>query len=387
MEQDIALTFDPKEFKAGFDAILKSMGNIEKGIESMTSSTNKMEKKGARSIGAWTAVMTKGLDFVIGAARKMMSFMPEIGYSMKIAGDIIGRNLLWPLRKELIPILQKMLNWVRDHRAMFVKWGMVIANVFRAVVGIVKSAFEFWSKMFTRLSAGLGKIFGGTIKSVSDLINIIIFRIALLVTTVQVLMEPVMGTLVDTMIQLWKYGKAFVDGFLRGIGNISTPIRTLVEDIGYLISAFQELLGGMGDLDPAFSMLGEIIGTTVGVVFRSLAATLRTIAGLVRVILSAINESRAIDDAMKIKDPIERLVRIREIEKRGSEERSAIGRDVWNSIKNVYTGGGGSTTTSSADSHDTYNVNVRNGKEASDFVTEVKKQKTLRKGGRMEIAK
>jgi len=293
-DQDLTLSFDPKEFQAGIASLITSIGNIEKRLGDVAGSTTKMEKSGAKSIGLWSAVMTKGLGLIGSGVNKIMSFIPEIGKSFSIAGDIISRNLLWPLRQELIPILQKMLNWVRDHRTMFVKWGMVIANIFRMIAAIVKAAFQFWEKMFNRLALGLKKVFGNSVKSVTDLINIIIFRIALLVTVLQVLLEPVMTFLVDSFVTLVKLAKEFATSFSRGFGGIGAAIGDIVKQLQTLFSIFGE---GQTDMMPfiqAFGYLGEALGmllrtvfTPLMLVFQAMVGGLKMMAVIIKYVVAA----------------------------------------------------------------------------------------------------
>jgi hypothetical protein len=278
-DTDLQLTFDPKIFTVAINQIVEKLSGLETQLLSVATNTTKMEKHGASAIGMWTAVATTGIGLIATGIKKMLSFLPEVGHSFSIMGDIIGRNLLWPLRQELIPLLQGMLNWVRDHRALFIRWGMVIANVFRVLVAIIKHAFEFWSKMFEKLSAGLKKIFGGTIKTVTDLMNLLLFKYAVVIVGLQTLLEPVFSFLVDTFITLVKYSKAFFDGFSRGFGSFGGAINVIVNDIAQLFAMFAGAQNEIAPVTEAFALLGKTLGGLASIVFTPLLIMFQSLIG------------------------------------------------------------------------------------------------------------
>jgi len=124
---------------------LKGLGEISKKLESLVGTTEKSTQKISKGVSISAMSFLKinaALSFAKMGISKLMSNIPEIGQTFKIAGDVITRNFLWPLRQQLMPYLQKFLNWVRDHRAMFVRWGAVLVNVFQVVVQGVKSAIN-----------------------------------------------------------------------------------------------------------------------------------------------------------------------------------------------------------------------------------------------------
>lgn len=274
MNNDISLTFDPAMFTKGVDAMLERMNSIETHLGSIVGSTNKMEKSGAKSIGLWTAIMSKGIGLIGSAMSKILSFVPEVGKSFQIAGDIIGRNLLWPLRHELIPLLRGMLTWVRDHRAMFVQWGMVIANVFRIIKVVVVSFYELTQRIVERLTAGLKKVFGGTVKSISEIINIILFRITVLCITAQSVIEPVLNLFVDSVSALVGLWKSFFEGLSKGFGPIAGTISDITEIFQELIGMVSDIVGSAGMMGNAFKGLGQILGGIVNIALQVLVELL-----------------------------------------------------------------------------------------------------------------
>lgn len=323
-DQDLTLTFDPKLFTTAINQIVDKLTGMEKKLGSVVGSTTKMEQHGAKSIGIWTAAMTGALGLIKAGVSKIMSFIPEIGKSFQIVSDIIGRNLLWPLRQELIPILQGMLNWVRDNRAMFVRWGMVIANVFRVVVGIVKNAWEMWSKLFERLFKGMKKLFGNTVKSVTDILNIILFKIAVVMIAVQLLMEPVLEFLVDAWLMVAKYAKAFWDGMMRGMSGVGRPLAQIVEELGNFFNLMKELFGGLTGLTAGFESLGAVLGGTIMLALTGLVTILKTINFLVAEITDAI----AFAQANSIADPVKRRKAEQEVKDRIDKRRGGFVENV-----------------------------------------------------------
>lgn len=302
---DVELTFDPEMFKKGLVSILDSLGRIETKLGDVTGATNKMEKSGAKSIGMWTALMTKGLALITGAAHRIMGFMPEIGHSIQVAGDIIGRNLLWPLRQQLIPVLQSMLNWVRDHRAMFVRWGMVIANIFRVVKMIAMNFFQSLKKVWEAISSGIKKLFGGTAKTITEILNILLFRWTVLAIAAQAIIEPIVDFFIKVFKQVVSLSRTFIEGFLSGVRGISEPIEDIVNAFKDFLSMIGDITEGMPKLSGAFKLLGNVLGTSVKMSLEAIALFLDTVVtGLKEIpllirLIKNVNKGMAWEDAFE----------------------------------------------------------------------------------------
>lgn len=257
---EVALTFNPNSFVAGVNQMTKAMTTFENN----NSKVDNNFKKKTDSMSSF--MVAKGMllaQVITSGFKSMMNKIPEVGKSFEIAGDIISRNLLWPLRKELIPLLQGMLNWVRDHRAMFVRWGQVIANVFRGIVTIVKGAVEAWTRIFKRLGEGISKVFGGASLSVEKILNILVFKIVAVMLFMQAIMEPVLNWVVDKLIMMLGWVKKFFDGFSRGVGNISPALGDLMNQLSRLWNLFSIGEGEIGVIGKAFEIFGFILGSTV----------------------------------------------------------------------------------------------------------------------------
>ena len=282
-DQDLSLTFTPDMFLKAVKLMGDKLDALEAHMGRVAGSTEHMEKKGAMAIGMWTAIATRGLGLIESGVRKMLSFIPEVGRSFQIAGDIIGRNLLWPLRQELIPVLQKMLNWVRDHRAMFVRWGNVIANVFRVIKGIVVGFWQIFKMVWDRVADGIRSVFGNTIHSITDMINIAVFRIAVIAAFIQTLLGPIFRFLVDRFLDLIRYSKAFIDGFKEGLGDITPVLNTFFDVISEIWKLIKELVPEIGDMEDTFRSLGQFLG-------GAFKATLAAIALFINMISEGVQD-------------------------------------------------------------------------------------------------
>ena len=245
MTEDISLTFDSKPF-------MQAINNVSK---SMTAATSQFS-----SFVVAKGIMMAGL--IQQGFKKIMSGLPEVQRTFSIAGDIMMRNFLWPLRKELVPILQKLLDWVRDHRAMFVQWGVVLVNIFRAIKTIIMSFIDLLKNMWDRLFGGLERLFGRTAMTIQQIINLIIFKITALVMYLQILLEPVFNIIIDLVVKLIGYVASFISGFKKGIGDL---MPDLDDFIGQLTNVLRQIMGmetEVGGLNSIFGSLGQLLGGT-----------------------------------------------------------------------------------------------------------------------------
>ena len=123
--------------------------------------------------------------------------IPEISQVFSIMGNIFTKNLLWPLRKELMPYLQKMLDWTKNHRKDFVEWGQVLVNVFRAAKHVAISFFEALRPIFTGVADVLKSVFGNTQASIIETINVAIFKIVMLMDIFALKITPIAAMVGD----------------------------------------------------------------------------------------------------------------------------------------------------------------------------------------------
>jgi hypothetical protein len=278
-KEDVEFTFDPESFLKGFKKITDAMNNFEVN----TKEKGKKIEKTHESISA--GLIAKGVvlaNMFMGLAGQVVGFVksgvPEIGKTFSVAGDIFKRNLFWPLRKELRPILQGILDWTRDHRAMFVRWGGMIVNVFRAIVQVVKGFFEMTKALIKPVADTLKSAFGGTAKSISDIFNIVLFKITAVIMFLQVAFMPIIKTIGKSIATLVKYGLSFFDGLSAGIDGIAGPFGDLINQFNELLKLLQSGEDEVNLLNAGFKTLGDFVGSTL---YSAVSGLAQFIDGLV----------------------------------------------------------------------------------------------------------
>jgi hypothetical protein len=277
--EDVSLTFDNKMF-------LKGLEQISKQLETLTTHTEKSADKMSKGI-SMSAMSFIKINAALSMAKmgisKLLSNIPELGQTFKIAGDIITRNFLWPLRQQLMPYLQKFLNWVRDHRAMFVRWGGVLQSVFNMVVTGIKAAINILKPFYDAAMKFFKGIFGGTADSIDKIVNIMLFKISAVMIYLEAVLRPIMENLAHIMVKIAQSALSFAEGFGEaaiGMSNTWPMIKGLIEDLKLLSDA----LFGSGE---GWKTMGKIIGYTVipfldGVLLllRGIVLALTTVAGM-----------------------------------------------------------------------------------------------------------
>ena len=268
---------------------------------------------GIQKMGSKFGEAVKGMALKVGAlaagimsVRSLLNNMPEIGKAFGIAKDIFMKNFAWPLRLQIMPLLQKMLDWVRDHRAKFVQWGMIMTNILRSVWQGVKILLEPIKALVMLIGGTLMKSLGIGAKSIDDFMNILSFKIAaviiylgLLIKSAEKTLEPfvknvveIVGGAINGIIRLFEmWGKAnengdslgtvfkqlaislekifgalksittgLIDGLVDSLQGAMTPLTHITE-------SFNELLKALGideskGLYGAFKLIGKYVGTT-----------------------------------------------------------------------------------------------------------------------------
>ena len=270
---DVLFTFDPSGF---LDAINKMTNAVTK----LEDKQNKMAESSNQGFGGFSKILggMKGKLLMIGTSllgiAGIMKGIPEIGRSFSIAGDIISRNLLWPLRQELLPYLQKMLDWVRENRAMFVRWGAVIRNVFKAIIHLGKMVLNILSKLFKGLIQDIKRIFGFSVRSMNEMVNIVIFKITAVVQFILITLEPVFDMISAGFRVALEAAGAWLDGLALGMGDAMVPIRDMVGSFQRLWSLFSRLEVSGGTLTTIFKTLGFVVGVTLRVALAVIAQTI-----------------------------------------------------------------------------------------------------------------
>lgn len=370
MDEQLVFTFDTNPFKNAVKDISRGFTNLKGNITQFTKDSAKktsnffgtFKRKGSEAVeqtskssevsisnfkdnaSSMVSALSKkvlGLGAAFLGIKKALTYLPEIGRAFKHAGDIAMRSLMWPLRKVLIPMLQKLIDWARDHRVMFVKWGVAIANAFKTVVAIVKNVINLAKTFVNSFITEFEAVFGKVTKSMTDIANILMFKIAAVAQFIMISLEPVfkfLGKSVARSAELWGN---FFEGLVNGFGEIGS----IFEDFGNSFSRILKLLGLMNDTGGAlvktFKTLGLIIGGALRLAVLSVAQIVDTlITSFEKLILVAKTFSAWLDDDKEAMKKFEA-----ESEKVGKEAgkrfRERTGQNVTEStiekIKEMYT--------------------------------------------------
>lgn len=306
-----------------------------KGIETNSKESSKKTQRNIKGIGnslAWAVAKGQLLanaitSFGRAAKRTIMEQIPEIGQAFGIAKGIIFKNLFWPLRQAVIPLLQKMLDWVRDNRGQFVKMGEVILNLFRVAVTVAKTFMNALSPMWGALKSLMGFGKGDWM----DNLNLALAKISVLAIYIGNIIKPIagwIGGLVKDMVDsgllkavanlaiafgkvAWNALKGVIDGFMNGAGP---GLTSFFNDLTELLN----LIGGpKGDgVYGAFKQFGEFIGGAFVVALRAAGVIITAIAGAIS---HSVNSLRVADAFLGGR----------------GEEASAIGREMLRSTRDT----------------------------------------------------
>ena len=271
---DVVLTFDTRPFENGIKKVGQGFTNLEGKVHGVARATSSGFEKAINGMIGKVAVFAAGFLSI----RKALTFLPEVGRTFQLAGDIFMRNLLWPLRKLLIPMLQKILDWTRDHRKLFVQWGVHIANAFRVVMNIVKMLIELGKTFVQSFINRFEAIFGKVTRSFTDIANIIMFKITAICQFLLILLKPVFDTLGKMFADTAAVSVAFFKGVMEGVGDIIPVFEDLIGSLGRLYSIFSLTNGEANKLMQISVSIGKSIGGTLRIALETLAQAVDTVA-------------------------------------------------------------------------------------------------------------
>lgn len=321
MEDEVKFPFDVKNFQKAVDQMSKSISSMETKLNKFGGTMQKSVSKGIMSATAKIGLLVKGF-------KSMVKNMPEIGQAFKIAGDIMSKEFLFPIRQLIMPYLQKMLDWVRDHRALFAKWGQAVADVLKIVINVGKTLWNTLKDVVEIITDSLQKGLGTSFKSLDEFISVLQVKIAFMTLfigdAIKALVEKITPTFeyiiekgaevlsfFTDLFSAWTTGNdtgknfmkimntlydifdkivhiigdsvaSFLQGMIQPLKDLSAPLDTIN-------NAFQRLLSLFGDgentgLKKAFSWLGGFVGGQLVVAFEALAIAIDTIVSGIQTI-------------------------------------------------------------------------------------------------------
>ena len=306
--------FDVSPFLAGVNKIGEGMGRIEGNAKKFGSTITGAVNKSVNGL----ILKVVGLIAAFKTAGAVLKEMPEVGQAFGLAKDIFLKNLLWPLRQQVMPLLQKMLDWVRDNRAQFVKWGTTVANIFRTVVVVAKTLWEVFKSLVDMVGSAFQKAFNTNFKSFDEFLNVLSFKISAVIIFLGMLakqlvtdFKPAFEWIIDMgstiirffldLVKAWTSSneqgkslwtvldamkttfellsnfignavKGLTEGFLPAVKDAMTPLTNIVTSINRLLVAlgFNDSEGIRG----AFKALGGILGTAFVAALSTVATAL-----------------------------------------------------------------------------------------------------------------
>jgi hypothetical protein len=263
-KDDVEFTYDTKGFTAAmnqmvtkFDSAVTAMSSHSKNLGSVT---EKNITKGFLKAQVLFAGLSKAFNFAVGQISKNI---PEIGQTFNLVSGIAMRNLLNPLRRELVPLLQKVLDWTMNHRKAFVEWGGFIANAFKTIVTIGKVAWEL-IKNFTE---GLFKSFGMSKDGFMQTLNLLLFKVTAVVIAAGIMLAPIFKTVGEVVGDIIKLVAKVIDllsksGVLNAMLEIVQNLFTILDGIVKLLSGdfkggMEKLVSGITGANPEKKAIGE----------------------------------------------------------------------------------------------------------------------------------
>ena len=263
-QDDVQFTYDTKGFTAAmnqmmtkFDSAVTAMSSHSKNLGAVT---EKNITNGFLKAQVLFAGLSKVFSFAVGQINK---YIPEIGQTFNLVSGIMMRNLLYPLRRELIPLLQGVLNWTMNNRKAFVEWGGFIANAFKMILTVGKVAWNLL-KNFTE---GLFQSFGVSKDGFMQTLNLLLFKVTAVVIAAGIMLAPIFKTVGGVVGDVIKLVGQIIDllsksGVLNSMLEIVQNLFTMLDGIVKILSGdfkggMEKLVSGMTGATPEKAAIGD----------------------------------------------------------------------------------------------------------------------------------
>lgn len=314
MEDEAKFPFDVKGFQ-------KAVNQMSESISSMETKLNKFGGTMQKSVSKGIMFATAKIGLLVKGFKSMMKNMPEIGQAFKIAGDIVNKEFFFPIRQQIMPYLQKMLDWTRDHRALFAKWGQAVADVLKTVIDVGKTLWNTLKDVAEILTNSLQKGLGTSFKSLDEFISVLQVKIAFVTLLIGDVIKEMFNKISPTFEYIVEKGSEILNFFtslasswlsLNGNGDslvtvldkvyqifdkivhtvgdslagffegLMSPLKNLMTPLDNIVDSFLRLLNVFGEdnssgLRSVFKWLGNFAGSTLMIVFEELAWAIDTI--------------------------------------------------------------------------------------------------------------
>lgn len=314
MEDEAKFPFDVKGFQKAVDQMSNSISSMETKLNKFGSTMQKSVSKGIMFATAKIGLLIKGF-------KSMMKNMPEIGQAFKIAGDIVNKEFFFPIRQQIMPYLQKMLDWTRDHRALFAKWGQAVADVLKTVIDVGKTLWNTLKDVTEILTNSLQRGLGTSFKSLDEFVSVLQVKIAfitlLIGDVIKKMVEKISPTfeyIVEKGSEILRFFASLASSWLTLNGNgdslitvldkvyqvfdkiihvigdslvgffegLMPPLKNLMTPIDNIADSFLRLLNIFGEDDNSglravFKWLGNFTGNALVIAFEELAWAIDTV--------------------------------------------------------------------------------------------------------------
>ena len=312
--------FDPSFITRGVKSAVNAFGRLESGIKNQVGKINSGMTSMIKRIG--------GLAIAFKAVKGAFAQIPEVGQAFEIARETIMRNLLFPLRKEIFPLLQKLVDWVRDNRAQFIRFGQVLVNVFKTIAGAVKNVINIGRQLARGFLGFLDTIFGTTTNDILDLLNLLSFKFSVIVNFLGAILKPIidgLGPLLKTVAEaaidigsgivnivnaligangegnllklvfdnmlknikgivefVGKMTKAFSEGLAPKLEGLFKPIKKIQDAFSDILESIFGGTDGLGTWESIFESIGNVVGTVLVKAFEGVAKVVEFISKTIK---------------------------------------------------------------------------------------------------------
>ena len=259
MEDEARFPFDVKGFQKAVNQMSESISTMETKLNKFGSTMQKSVSKGIMFATAKIGLLIKGF-------KSMMKNMPEIGQAFKIAGDIVNKEFFFPIRQQIMPYLQKMLDWTRDHRALFAKWGQAVADALKTVIDVGKTLWNTLKDVVEILTNSLQKGLGTSFKSLDEFVSVLQVKIAF----VTLLIGDVIKKMVEKISPTFEYIVEKGSEILRFFASLASSWLTLNGNGDSLITVLDKVY-------QVFDKIVHVVGDSLAGFFEGLMPPLKNL--------------------------------------------------------------------------------------------------------------